>query len=168
MANRRIRFRTGQSLVEFTLLGIPMIFITLSVVYVSVGMWQFHSLAYASEMTARYVTVHGATCSQNGNSCTIEVGNVATFFASQAISLNAASVIVKMTDGTGMTTCNPVNSCYSNTAQFPAATANSVGSDITISATYVLRSPLAMFFPPDVVVDHDYTVVAQSRQRIMF
>ena len=41
-----------------------MVFVTISVIYVSIGMWQFHSLAYASEMTARYVSVHGATCAR--------------------------------------------------------------------------------------------------------
>ncbi len=146
-----------------------MVFVTISVVYVSLAMWQFHSLAYASEMTARYVSVHGATCAANGNTCTITVGNVATFFTSQAMALDASKVIVKMKDSSGTTTtCNPVNSCNSTSTQFPAASSNSVGSDITITATYGVKSPLAMFWPPDIDWAHDYTLGAQSRQRIMF
>jgi Flp pilus assembly protein TadG len=164
----RNRRRSGQSLIEFTLMGIPMVFVTISVVYVSIGMWQFHSLAYASEMTARYVSVHGATCAANGNTCTITVGNVATFFSTQAMALDASKVIVQMKDGSGTTTCNPVNSCNSTATQFPSASYNSVGSDITITATYGVKSPLAMFWPPDIDWAHDYTVGAQSRQRIMF
>jgi Flp pilus assembly protein TadG len=154
-------------MVEFALVGIPMVFITVSVIYVSIGMWQFHSLAYAAEMTARYVSVHGATCG-TPNSCTITVGNVASFFASQAMALDTSRVIVKMTDGGGTTTCSPLNNCTSTSTQFPNASHNRVGSDITISATYGIKSPLAMFWPPDVDWAHDYTVGAQSRQRIMF
>jgi Flp pilus assembly protein TadG len=164
----RNRRRSGQSLVEFTLMGIPMVFVTISVVYMSIGMWQFYSLAYASDMTARYVSVHGATCAQNGNTCTITVGNVATFFASQAMSLDTSKVIVKLTDGSGTTTCSPLNGCTSTSTQFPSASYNSVGSDITITATYGVKSPLAMFWPPDVDWAHDYTLGAKSRQRIMF
>ena len=168
MMSLRNRRRSGQSLVEFTLMGIPMVFVTISVVYVSIGMWQFYSLAYASDMTARYVSVHGATCAQNGNTCTITVGNVATFFATQAMALDTSKVIVKMTDGSGTTTCNPVSSCNSTSTAFPNASYYSVGSDIKITATYGIKSPLAMFWPPDVDWAHDYTVGAQSRQRIMF
>jgi Flp pilus assembly protein TadG len=166
MTSLRIRRRRGQSLVEFTLMGIPMVFVTISVVYMSVGMWQFHSLAYASDMTARYVSVHGATCAANGNTCTITVGNVATFFATQAMALDTSKVIVKLKDGSGTTTCSPVSSCNSTSTQFPNASYNSVGSDITITATYGVKSPLAMFWPPDVDWAHDYTLGAQSRQRI--
>jgi Flp pilus assembly protein TadG len=168
MKSSRNRSRSGQSLVEFALMGIPMVFVTISVIYVSLGMWQFFSLAYASDMTARFVSVHGAGCAQNGNTCTITVGNVATFFATQAISLDTSRVTVKMTDGGGTTTCNPVSTCTSTGTAFPNASHYSVGSDITITATYGIRSPLAMFWPPDIDWAHDYTVGAQSRQRIMF
>src|ERR1700693_1857783 len=90
--------RAGSSLVEFTILGIPMMFITISVVAISIDMWQFQSLAYATEMTARYVSVHGATCAQGGNTCTITAGNVAAFFAANAIALDPGPVNVTLTD----------------------------------------------------------------------
>jgi Flp pilus assembly protein TadG len=161
--------RLGNALIEFTLIGIPIIFITLSIVGVSLDMWEYHNLAYASEMTARYVTVHGATCSANGNSCTITVAKVASYFATQAMALDAAKVIVKMTDGSGTTTCSPVSSCYSFTStQFPNASYNSVGSDVRITATYVLRNPLMLYWPPDVDPDGTFTVGATSRQPILF
>ena len=168
MIRPRSRTRSGQALIEFSLIGIPMIFVTISIVDVSIDMWQYQSLAYAAEMTARYVSVHGATCSQNGNSCTITVGNVATFFTSQGMALNAASVNVTLTDGSGSTACDPLNTCNSSTTQFPNASYNSVGSDITISATYTLKNPIAMFFPPSVDAAQDYVAGAKSRQRIMF
>ena len=174
---RRCPSRGGQSMVEFMLLGIPMMFVTMSVIYVSIGMWQFHSLAYSTEMTARYVSVHGASCG-SPNSCTIRVEDVAQYFATQAMALDATKVVVKIIDGSGTTTCNPVNSCYSTATTFPstaaipsstpATTYNAVGQDVTISATYVVKNPFAMFWPPDTDLSHDYTLGAQSRQRILF
>jgi Flp pilus assembly protein TadG len=166
-AKHLLRRRSGQSVIEFTLLGIPMLFITIAVVSMSIDMWQYHTLAYATEITARMVSVHGATCG-TPNTCTIQVGDVAKFFAAHAIALDAGTVIVKMTDSSGTTTCNPVNSCNTNTAQFPASSANGVGSDITITATYTLKNPFGMFWPPDADAAHDYTGGAMSRQRIVF
>ena len=99
--------RSGNTLIEFSLLGIPIVFITMTIVSVSIAMWQFHCLAYASEASAAYASVHGATCAQNGNSCSITIGNMATYFASQAIALPQSQVTVKFKDGSGTTTCNP-------------------------------------------------------------
>ena len=162
------RRRRGNALIEFTLLGVPLLFITISIVAVSIDMWEFHNLAYSVEQTARYVTVHGATCTQNTNSCTITVGNVATYFKTQALALDPTQVIVKITDGSGTTTCNPVNSCTGSATQFPNPANNSVGSDVTIKATYILKNPVVLFWPPDIDAPADFTVGATSRQRIIF
>jgi len=160
--------RRGNALIEFTLLGIPLTFITISIVAISVDMWEFHNLAFVTEATSRYISIHGATCAQNGNSCTITVGNVATFFQNDALALDPSKVIVTLTDGSGSTTCNPVNSCNSTSTQFPSATYNAVGSDVTVSATYILKNPIAIFWPPDTDRPADFTVAAKSRQRILF
>lgn len=160
--------RAGNALIEFTLLGIPLLFTTTSIVAVSIDMWEYHCLAYASEATARYITMHGATCSQNSNSCTITVGNVATYFKSQALALDPAQVIVNITDGSGTTTCNPANSCTASATRFPNAGYNSIGSDVTVKATYILKNPIAMFWPPNFDPPADFTVGATSRQRILF
>lgn len=151
------------------LLGIPMLFLMTSVISMGINGWQLQSLVYATEMTARYVSVHGATCAQNGNSCTINRGQVATYFAGQGIALNAGLVNVSLTDSSGTTTCNPVNGCNNSTTQFPASTANSVGSDITIQATYAVSNPMAMFWGNSRTVNaQSYTLGAKSRQRIQF
>jgi Flp pilus assembly protein TadG len=165
---RRKHNQGGQSLIEFALLGIPMMFMSISVVAISIDMWEYHNLAYATEMTARYITVHGASCSQNGNTCTIQVKDVAAFFAAQAMALNPGSVNVSLTDGSGTTTCNPVNTCNSTTTQFPSTSYNNVGQDVTVQATYVLKNPLPIYWPPRTDAAHDYTVGATSRQWIVF
>ena len=166
--HRTIEHRKGNALIEFTLLGIPLMFITISIVSVSIDMWEFHNLSYAVQATARYVTMHGETCTKNGNSCTINVGNVATYFKGQALALDPTQVIVKLTDSSGTTTCNPVNNCTSSATQFPASGGNSVGSDVTVKATYVLRNPIALFWPPNEDSPSVFTVGATSRQRVLF
>ena len=164
VANRKSR--SGNTLIEFSLLGIPIILMSVSVVLVSIAMWQFHCLAYASEATATYASTHGATCSQNGNSCSITIGNMATYFASQAIALPQSRVVVNFKDGSGTTTCSPLSSCTGNSRQFPLASYNSVGSDVTVTATYTVMNPIDLLWPVTSV--HDFALSATSRQRVLF
>lgn len=145
-----------------------MMFMVISIVTVSIDMWQYYSLSYATENTARYASMHGATCAQGGNSCTITIGNAATYFASQALALDASKVNVTFTDGSGSTPCNPLNSCTSSSSQYPGSSNNAVGSDISVSATYTVTNPIAMFWAPNVTASKDYTVGAKSRQSIVF
>lgn len=161
--------RRGSAVLEFTLLGIPVVFLVTSVVSCSIDMWQFYTLSYAVEATARYVVVHGGSCSQNGNSCTITRGAVATFFEGQAPALDTAKVNITITDGSGSTNCNPVTSCTNSVVQFPAAANNSVGSDVTIKATYPLTNPIAMFWPgTSGMRGANFTVGATTTQRILY
>lgn len=160
--------RRGTALIEFTLLGIPLLCVTTSVMSIGLDAWQYWSLAYATDNTARYISMHGATCSQNNNVCTITTGQIASFFESQSMALSSASVDVTLTDSSGTTTCNPVSNCASGSAFFPANTANSVGSDITVQATYKLTNPITMFFGNNHVTGNDYTVGAKSKVRIQF
>ncbi len=71
------RKRLGQALAEFTFVGIPIIFILISVFEVSRGMWMYHTLAYAVKNGTRYASVHGINCvgtSFNANSCAVSMG----------------------------------------------------------------------------------------------
>src|SRR5579864_6313961 len=58
MKNRKRRQR-GSAMIEFTLVGIPMIFMLVSVFEISRGMWTYHTLAYAVKEGTRYAIVHG-------------------------------------------------------------------------------------------------------------
>ncbi len=161
--------RRGSSLVEFALLGIPVIFLLTSVIAASLDMWQFFTLSYATEIAARYAGMHGATCTANSNSCTITIGSVVTLFEKQSIALNKAKVTVKFTDGSGTTTCNPVSSCEGSATQYPASANNTVGSSITVAATYSLVNPVVMLWPgSNGVKAGTFTVGATSTQPIVF
>lgn len=161
--------RRGNALVEFTLVGIPLLFLTLSVFSVSIDMWEFHELPYAVEMTARYAATHGQGCTQGTNTCRITVANMVTYFEGQNISLLPSLVSVTFTDGSGATSCAPITNCASSSATFPNTSYNAPGQDIKVYATYTLKNPVAFFWPGSQGgVWQDFTVSATSRQRVLF
>jgi hypothetical protein len=165
MTKQRSSSRRGNAMLEFVFVGVPMLMVTISSVFISTEMWQYSCLCYATEETARYVTMHGAGCTQNGNTCSLTVGNVTTYFQNQALGLSPNQVNLTLTDSSGSTRCNPFAHCETSSSQFPASTANSVGSDITIKATYPVNTIIAMFWAASSAV---YNLGATSTQRIVF
>jgi len=159
--------RRGNTLIEFTLVGIPVIFLTISVFSISIDMWEFHELPHAVEMTARYAATHGQGCV---GSCGITVANMVTYFEAQNISLLPSLVNVTFTDGSGSTSCAPLTNCAASSATFPNTSHNTPGvDDVTVYATYTLKNPIAMFWPSRAQgVWQPFTVGATSRQRILF
>ena len=65
----RSQRRRGSSLVEFTFIGVPMLFAWISVIEMGRGMWNYHTLQYATKVTGEYVAVHGSTCGIPPNAC---------------------------------------------------------------------------------------------------
>lgn len=164
MNNLRRQSQRGTALIEFALTGVLLLMLIVSTVSVALDMWQYSTLSYVVETTARYVTLHGSSCTQNGNTCGITVGNVATYFANQARGLSS-EVTLTLTDSSGSTTCAPpFTSCESSGSSFPASTANNVGNDITIRATYPISNPMSMFWRGNATFDVGVT----STQQIAF
>ena len=65
-------------MIEFTLVGIPMIFLLISIFEISRAMWNYHTLAFAIREATRYAAVHGSGCSTDPhNSCQATVAQVA-------------------------------------------------------------------------------------------
>lgn len=164
-----MRSRRGSSLIEFTLVGVPVIFIMASIVEASIGSWQFFTMEYAIQTANRYVSTHGRGCTQNSNNCALTVGAVATMIANQAIALEPSKLNVTLITASTTQTCNPVNTCFSNTAQFPSSTDNGVNQDVTIKATYPIVNPVSLLWPGAMPVTGSMvTLGATSRQRIQF
>jgi Flp pilus assembly protein TadG len=144
------RHERGSAIVEFTLAGIPMIFLIYLTIQLSIGMWNYHTLAYAVNEGSAYASVRGQGCTQNGNTCSTTVGTLATQIASAAIGIPADQVSVTLTTDSGQTIpCAPLNSCYSNTTTWPPATNsdNVPGKKITIAAQYQFPAVLSVFWP---------------------
>lgn len=65
--NRR-RAQRGSTIIEFTLIGIALIFVLISIFEMSRGMWVYHTLAHVSKEATRFLIVHGLEC-QEHSSC---------------------------------------------------------------------------------------------------
>lgn len=52
----------GSALIEFTLVGIGLIFVLISTFEMARGMWVYHTLSHVSKEATRYLIVHGIEC----------------------------------------------------------------------------------------------------------
>lgn len=136
----------GNAVIEMTLVGIPMIFLLISIFEIARGMWAYDTLAYAVRETTRYAIVHGQNCSVSPNSCTVTVGNLASRLRDAGIGLPSDQLNVTLQSLTDNIVCNPISSCLSSSTVFPSSGANGIGNPITISATYRFKSAIAMFW----------------------
>jgi Flp pilus assembly protein TadG len=137
----------GSAIVEMTLVGIPMIFVLISIFELARGMWAYDTLAYTVRETTRYAIVHGNNCSISPNSCAITVGNIMSRLTNAGVGLPPDQLNVTLKSLTDNISCNPVSTCLTSSTVFPSSGANGVGNPITISATYQFRSAISMFWP---------------------
>jgi Flp pilus assembly protein TadG len=162
--------RRGSTLVEFTLVGIPMMFVVISIFEMSRGMWNYHTLNQAVKVGTRYASLHGQECTLDGNSCGGTVQQIAQQIANAAVGLPPQAFNVTLTSATAAAvTCAPLSSCLTNSAAWPPTPDNADGMDIQISAIYPFHSALSMFWPGSKAVA--FSVVnfgAYSRQTIQF
>ncbi len=170
-AARRTR-RRGNALVEFTLVGVPLIFILISTVEVARGMWQYHTLAYAVKAGARYAVVHGQDCTIAPNSCTVSISQIATVIRNAGVGMPAESLTMTFTPWTGAATTCALNDCIATytSGYWPPAGANAPGRNVRISATYPFRSIITMFWPGagQASAMGVFTLSAAARESIQF
>jgi len=166
--SRASRSRGGTSFLEFTLVGIPMIFALISTFEVGRGMWNYHAMGYAVAEGTRYASVHGVNC-MLPNSCTVTVAQITQKILDAGIGLPASSLTLKFISTGGTITCLATN-CLLNNSAWPSAPSNAVGSNIEIDATYPFQSAIAMFWPGAGPAVSAATVnfPASSRERIQF
>jgi hypothetical protein len=138
--------RRGSTLVEFTLVGIPLIFLLISTEEIARGMWIYHTEVHAVNEAAQYAAVHGEGC-VSPNTCGITVGDITTKLAQAGGGLDAGQMSVTLTSTGGDVACNPMSSCLTSTTAWPPTGHNQEGTDITISAVYSFQSALSMFWP---------------------
>lgn len=161
--------RRGSTMLEFTLVGIPVIFVIVSTFEMSRGMWLYHSLAHAAKTGARFAAVHGKGCQAPGNACTVSVGAVARHVAAAATGLPAARFDVTLTSEAGAVDCAPLSTCLNDANPWPPPGANSPGMDVQVALRHEFRSALAMFWPGAAAVRIGTVLLrADSRQRIQF
>lgn len=143
----RRKKQTGSAMVEFTLTGVPLIFIWIGVVQMSLGMWNYHTLQYAIKQAGTYVSMHGLSTGYcKSNSCRVE--DAASVMAAYAVGMKASSINMTFTpvasdhstQGTA-TTCT-LDNCQTNTTAFPNG-----NPEFEIKAEYQFKNGLAMVAP---------------------
>jgi Flp pilus assembly protein TadG len=154
MTDTRNRRRGGSSLLEFTLVGIPVIFVLLSTFEMARGMWLYHSLAYATKQGTRYAIVHGVNCSLNGNSYCVTIPNIAAVVRNASPGLDPKQMTVTLTASQGSATTdtldNLINSSTYASKPWPPSSptgTNAVGQPVQISVVYPFNSGICMFWP---------------------
>lgn len=156
--------RRGATTVEMTLVGIPLIFMLISIFEISRGMWIYHTLSYAVKEGVRYASVHGQNCVYNSpsvtNNCQVTIGDqtpsctaanpaIATVIRCAGVGLDPST--------TQLTFCTPscnsgsAPTCYLNdcstSTYWPPSGSNQVGQTIEIDILVPFRSALALFWP---------------------
>lgn len=178
------RAERGNQILEFSLVGLPLVFMLFSIANMSLNMLTVHTMQEAVEQGARYVVTHGSTCSSGTNTCTVTVQQIADVINNAAAGINSKNLNVSLipASDTGNTiTCNPLNTCLSScssgcsanrTVTWPTSTNsdNSPGKDIIVTADCTVTAPFILFWTGDgaTKMANSTTFHAYSQQRLMF
>ena len=134
----------GNSMLEFVFVGIPLMFVLISVVEMARGMWIYHTLAYAVKEGTRYAIVHGQ------NSPTpASYQSVCAAIVNAGPGLMANQLSLTFTSLSGSVGPYMADSCPAT--QWPPGGGstfdNQPGQVISIAADYPFLSAISMFWP---------------------
>jgi len=141
--------RRGQSLLEFTLVGIPLIFVLISIFEIARGMWMYHTLAYAVKEATRLAIVKGRDYINTGGTV-VTVARIVQEIGPRGagVGLDPSELNVTLSsEGAADIPCNPITTCAANAAQWPTPGSNGRNRRVSIEASFPFRSALAMFWP---------------------
>jgi hypothetical protein len=160
---RQTASRRGNAFLEFTLVGIPLMFILISIFEVSRVLWQYNTAAHALREGVRFAAVHGNNCAVAPNSCTITIQQVAQRIAFHGAGVVPADLVNVQfiwgeADQPPGFTCPDLQICLSGggpAGQWwpgPAPGGTPISGaffrmPITIRAQYRMRSAIALFWP---------------------
>lgn len=155
--------RRGNAFLEFTLVGIPLMFILISTFEVARVLWQYNTAAHAVREGVRFAAVHGNNCAVTPNSCTTTIQQVAQRIAFHGAGVVPADLVnVEFiwgeADQPAAFTCSDLQTCLNGggpAAQYwpgPAPGGTLISGaffrmPITIRAQYRMRSAIALFWP---------------------
>jgi Flp pilus assembly protein TadG len=135
---RMRRHRRGSAILEFVLTGIPLMFVWISIVQLSLEMWHYHTLQYAVKAAGAYVAHKGSAYVSAGNTAKT-ISDAAAVLRDSAIGMPTTSLQVTWTSGATSVTCY-LNNCLTNTTTWPPTATSSAGSTFTIKADYVFNA----------------------------
>jgi len=153
--------RRASSLLEFTFVGIPLMFVLVSIFEITRGMWMFNTLAHSVKEGVRLAVVHGNNCVVAPNNCPITAAQICQQMRNQGPGLDPARVIAVTFESSSRTMIYPnLSDCELNqncsgctTAYFPSRDpgptiddGGSQGSRVEIRAKYRFDSALAFYW----------------------
>lgn len=149
MSRGRRRRSRGNTLLEFTLVGIPMIFVLISTFEIARGMWLYHTLAHAIKCGTRYTIVHGQNCTLAANACPVTISQIAGVIQTAGIGLPPESLALTFTPAKGAVTNCKLSDCIADytAVYWPPPSANGVGNQVKITGVVPFQSILIMFWP---------------------
>ena len=162
--------RRGNATIEMTLVGIPLIFVLISIFEMARGMWVYHTLAYAIKEGTRYTIVHGVDCSTAPNACSVTVGQIAAKIRDAGVGLDPGVLQVRMQSLTDDTSLQTLTNLLSNASNFPTGAGASRQAPITFTAQYSFSSAISLFWPGAGrgIVFPTFTFPASSQESIQF
>src|SRR5260370_12717486 len=101
----RKRAETGSTMLEFTLVAIPMIFVLISTFEIARGMWIYGTVANAVKEGVRFTIVKGSDCGAPPNACSARISDIATRIRAMGTGLLPTELNLSFTSDTGTTTC---------------------------------------------------------------
>jgi hypothetical protein len=137
-------------MLEFAFAGIATITLLFSTIQLSIGMWHYHTLAYAVHEATRRVSVHGRGCVTGTTLCPITIGDIVTGLAADSVGIPATAMNATLTTDSGATTiCNPTSSCTNDMTRWPPSSNldNATGKHVTITATYTFANSILIIWP---------------------
>ncbi len=137
----------GSSIVEFTLVFLPMMALVCGVFELGRAMWTYHSVSAAVKAATRYTIVRGAGCSAQSSGCGLSVGDVAKRIRDASLGLQPSELSVTLQAGSQTISCPSLADCLANSTSWPTSPNNMVGQVVTITGQYPFKTFLFGFFP---------------------
>ncbi len=164
-----MRRRKGNTVIEFTLVGVPLIFVLLGTFEMARGIWAYHTFSYAVKEGTRLAVVHGANCYAAPNNCPLTVGQIADKIRRSGVGLDQSKATLTFTSANGGTITCVLADCLADATTWPPANSNNPGLDVQISGTYPFQTMIAMFWPgAGGMQAGSFVIPAGSRERIQF
>jgi hypothetical protein len=174
--------RRGNTIIEFTMVGIPVLFLLISVFEMSRGMWMYHTLGSAVREGVRYAVTHGNSCNIYPNGCVVRISDIAARIRGYAIGFTPAQIEnLTFTSATRTITCATLADCLTGegagSSYWPAGPPGAVidiggnkRSPLEIRADFRFESSIAMFWPGAGAGQNFAAVVlpASSREPIQY
>ncbi|HYL37389.1 MAG TPA: TadE family protein [Bryobacteraceae bacterium] len=149
--NNRKKSRYGNATLEFTLIGIPLMFVLISTFEMARGMWLYHTMAYAVKEGARYTITRG----QNSPAANqLPMSAICGYVVKQGPGLIAHNLTLTFTSFGGASGPYLADACPGT--KWPPGGVdgsgnpildNQPGQAITITARYPFQSTIVLFWP---------------------